>query len=139
MPDRETEFLLIQIFGRHSYPMLKFLRMKLWLTRFKNINPYPVPRDLPQDPLDLAKLSLRHMEPNLSAKVTVYQVCIPVGSCSYHPWLGSPSLMVLMLVTFLITTVGPELVHLAVTETSCVRCICPFLYNNLDEVTAGCV
>lgn len=97
MPDRETEFLLIQIFGRHSYPMLKFLRMKLWLTRFKNINPYPVPRDLPQDPLDLAKLSLRHMEPDLSAKVTVYQVCIPIGSCSYHLWLGSPSLMVLML------------------------------------------
>jgi hypothetical protein len=78
MPSAETEFLLIQIFGRKSYPMLKFLRMKLWFTRFKNINPYPVPRDLPQDPLDLAKLGLRHMEPDLSAKVTVYQVCIPV-------------------------------------------------------------
>lgn len=76
MPNTETEFLLIQIFGRKSYPMLKFLRMKLWFTRFKNINPYPVPRDLPQDPLDLAKLGLQHMEPDLSAKVTVYQVCI---------------------------------------------------------------
>lgn len=85
MPNTETEFLLTQIFGRTSYPMLKFLRMKLWLTRFKNINPYPVPRDLPQDPLDLAKLSLRRMEPDLSAKVTVYQVCTLVGSCSYHP------------------------------------------------------
>lgn len=29
MPSAETEFLLIQIFGRKSYPMLKFLRMKL--------------------------------------------------------------------------------------------------------------
>lgn len=80
MPSAETEFLLIQIFGRKSYPMLKFLRMKLWFTRFKNINPYPVPRDLPQDPLDLAKLGLRHMEPDLSAKVTVYQMSLPSDS-----------------------------------------------------------
>ncbi|XP_021027851.1 evolutionarily conserved signaling intermediate in Toll pathway, mitochondrial isoform X2 [Mus caroli] len=80
MPSAETEFLLIQIFGRKSYPMLKFLRMKLWFTRFKNINPYPVPRDLPQDPLDLAKLGLRHMEPDLSAKVTVYQMSLPTDS-----------------------------------------------------------
>lgn len=80
MPNTETEFLLIQVFGRKSYPMLKFLRMKLWFTRFKNINPYPVPRDLPQDPLDLAKLGLRHMEPDLSAKVTVYQMSLPSDS-----------------------------------------------------------
>ncbi|XP_030156859.1 evolutionarily conserved signaling intermediate in Toll pathway, mitochondrial isoform X2 [Lynx canadensis] len=74
MPDKETEFLLIQIFGRKSYPMLKFVRMKLWFSRFKNINPFPLPRDLPQDPVDLAKLGLRHMEPNLSARVTIYQM-----------------------------------------------------------------
>lgn len=85
MPNTETEFLLIQIFGRKSHPMLKLLRMKLWFTRFKNINPYPVPRDLPQDPLDLAKLGLRHMEPDLSAKVTVYQVHIPVCTLSCPP------------------------------------------------------
>ncbi|ERE76077.1 zinc finger protein [Cricetulus griseus] len=87
MPNTETEFLLTQIFGRTSYPMLKFLRMKLWLTRFKNINPYPVPRDLPQDPLDLAKLSLRRMEPDLSAKVTVYQKVeeIPEEWNLYYP------------------------------------------------------
>ncbi|XP_077624033.1 evolutionarily conserved signaling intermediate in Toll pathway, mitochondrial isoform X2 [Crocuta crocuta] len=74
MPNKETEFLLIQIFGRKSYPMLKFVRMKLWFSRFKNINPFPVPRDLPQDPVDLATLGLRHIEPNLSARVTVYQM-----------------------------------------------------------------
>ncbi|KAL1781386.1 evolutionarily conserved signaling intermediate in Toll pathway, mitochondrial isoform X1 [Sigmodon hispidus] len=85
LPNTETQFLLTQVFGRVSYPMLKFLRMKLWLTRFKNINPYPVPRDLPQDPLDLAKLSLRHMEPDLSAKVTVYQMSLPSDSTDADP------------------------------------------------------
>nr|KAF6348314.1 ECSIT signaling integrator [Myotis myotis] len=73
MPNKETEFLLVQIFGRKSYPMLKFVRMKLWFSRFKNINPFPVPRDLPKDPVDLAVLGLRHIEPDLSARVTVYQ------------------------------------------------------------------
>ncbi|XP_045445224.1 evolutionarily conserved signaling intermediate in Toll pathway, mitochondrial isoform X2 [Pipistrellus kuhlii] len=74
MPNKETEFLLLQIFGRKSYPMLKFVRMKLWFTRFKNVNPFPVPRDLPTDPVDLATLGLRRIEPDLSAKVTIYQM-----------------------------------------------------------------
>ncbi|KAB0392740.1 hypothetical protein E2I00_011954, partial [Balaenoptera physalus] len=80
MPNKETEFLLIQIFGRKSHPMLKFVRMKLWFTRFKNIDPFPVPRDLPQDPVDLASLALRHMEPDLSARVTVYQMALSKDS-----------------------------------------------------------
>ncbi|XP_062967227.1 evolutionarily conserved signaling intermediate in Toll pathway, mitochondrial isoform X1 [Cynocephalus volans] len=80
IPNKETEFLLIQIFGRKSYPMLKYLRMKLWLPRFKNINPFPVPQELPQDPVDLAKLGLRHMEPDLSARVTIYQMPLPRDS-----------------------------------------------------------
>lgn len=84
MPNKETEFLLLQIFGRKSYPMLKFVRMRLWFSRFKNVNPFPVPRDLPQDPVDLARLGLRHMEPDLSARVTIYQVSAPVYTLSCH-------------------------------------------------------
>uniref|UniRef100_A0A5F9CZX7 ECSIT signaling integrator n=1 Tax=Oryctolagus cuniculus TaxID=9986 RepID=A0A5F9CZX7_RABIT len=82
MPDTQTEFLLTQIFGRRSYPMLKLVRMKLWLTRFKNVNPFPVPLHLPPDPVDLAKLGLRHMEPDLSARVTVYQMSLPSDPAS---------------------------------------------------------
>ncbi|PNJ14234.1 LOW QUALITY PROTEIN: ECSIT isoform 13, partial [Pongo abelii] len=37
------------------------------------INPFSVPRDLPQDPVELAMFGLRHMEPDLSARVTIYQ------------------------------------------------------------------
>lgn len=90
MPNKETEFLLIQIFGRKSYPMLKYVRMKLWFTRFRNINPFPLPRDLPQDPVDLARLALRHMEPDLSARVTVYQVSTPVHTLGHLPVVEAP-------------------------------------------------
>lgn len=91
MPNKETEFLLLQIFGRKSYPMLKLVRMKLWFTRFKNINPFPVPRDLPQDPVDLASLALRHMEPDLSARVTTYQVVTPGHTLGHLPRARPPS------------------------------------------------
>lgn len=77
MPNKETEFLLLQIFGRRSYPMLKLVRMRLWFSRFKHVNPFPVPAELPQDPVDLARLGLRHMEPDLSSRVTVYQMSLP--------------------------------------------------------------
>lgn len=85
MPNKETEFLLLQIFGRRSYPMLKLVRMKLWFSRFRHANPFPVPAELPQDPVELARLGLRHMEPDLSSRVTVYQMPLPqdpVGSRS---------------------------------------------------------
>lgn len=88
MPNKETEFLLLQIFGRKSYPMLKFVRMKLWFSRFKNINPFPVPRDLPRDPVDLAKLGLRHMEPNLNAALFRFILYLRARSGSLRTLLG---------------------------------------------------
>ncbi|KFO28781.1 evolutionarily conserved signaling intermediate in Toll pathway, mitochondrial [Fukomys damarensis] len=77
MPNKETKFLLLQIFGRGSHPMLKLERMRLWFTRFQHINPFPVPRDLPHGAVELATLGLQHMEPDLSARVTVYQRPLP--------------------------------------------------------------
>lgn len=80
MPNKETEFLLLQIFGRGSHPMLKYVRMRLWLTRFQNINPFPLPHELPQDVVELATLGLRRVEPDLSARVTVYQKSLPADT-----------------------------------------------------------
>ncbi|XP_043834367.1 evolutionarily conserved signaling intermediate in Toll pathway, mitochondrial [Dromiciops gliroides] len=74
MPNKETEFLLLQIFGRKSHPMLKYLRLMYWFPRFKNINPFPVPRPLPKDPIKLASHGLERIAADLSARVTVYQM-----------------------------------------------------------------
>ena len=52
---------------------------------------FPVPRDLPQDPVDLASLALRHMEPDLSARVTTYQVVTPGHTLSHLPRARPPS------------------------------------------------
>ncbi|XP_028988962.1 evolutionarily conserved signaling intermediate in Toll pathway, mitochondrial [Betta splendens] len=74
MPNIETKVLLVQIFGKKSHPIRKYERMMYWFPKFKNLNPFPVPQQLPEDPVDLARLSLTRIASDLDAKVTVYQL-----------------------------------------------------------------
>lgn len=74
MPNIETKVLLMQIFGEKSHPMRKYERIMYWFPKFKNINPLPVPNQLPEDPVDLARFSLTRIANDLDAKVSVYQV-----------------------------------------------------------------
>ncbi|XP_067117596.1 evolutionarily conserved signaling intermediate in Toll pathway, mitochondrial isoform X1 [Osmerus mordax] len=74
MPNVETKVLLVQIFGEKSHPIRKFQRLMYWFPKFKHANPFPVPLQLPEDPLDLARLSLKRIGNDLDAKVTVYQM-----------------------------------------------------------------
>lgn len=74
MPNIETKVLLSQIFGEKSHPMRKYERIMYWFPKFKNINPFPVPKQLPEDPVDLARFNLTRIANDLDAKVSVYQV-----------------------------------------------------------------
>nr|XP_020647245.1 evolutionarily conserved signaling intermediate in Toll pathway, mitochondrial [Pogona vitticeps] len=74
MPNKQTQFLLLQIFGDASHPIKKYQRMMYWIPKFRQLNPYPVPDPLPEDPVDLARLSLQRIAADLDAKVTVYQL-----------------------------------------------------------------
>lgn len=74
MPNVETKVLLVQIFGEKGHPMRKYQRIMYWFPRFKHTNPFPVPQQLPEDPVDLARFSLSRIANDLDAKVTVYQV-----------------------------------------------------------------
>ncbi|KAI5104157.1 evolutionarily conserved signaling intermediate in Toll pathway, mitochondrial [Silurus meridionalis] len=73
MPNMETKVLLVQIFGEKSHPMRKYQRIMYWFPKFKNVNPFPVPHDLLQDPVDLARFSLTRIANDLDAKITVHQ------------------------------------------------------------------
>lgn len=74
MPNMETKVLLVQIFGEKSHPIRKYQRIMYWFPKFKNLNPFPVPNELPQDPVDLARFSLTRITNDLDAEMTVYQV-----------------------------------------------------------------
>ncbi|KAM6949596.1 evolutionarily conserved signaling intermediate in Toll pathway, mitochondrial [Aplochiton taeniatus] len=73
MPNVDTKVLLVQVFGEKSHPIRKYQRLMYWFPRFKHTNPFPVPRHLPEDPVDLARLSLTRIASDMDAKVTVYQ------------------------------------------------------------------
>lgn len=74
VPNVETKVLLVQIFGEKSHPMRKYQRIMYWFPKFKHLNPFPVPLELPADPVDLARFSLKRIANDLDAEVTVYQV-----------------------------------------------------------------
>jgi len=76
MPNVETKVLLAQIFGEKSHPVRKYQRIMYWFPKFKHANPFPVPRVLPSDPLELARFSLIRIADDLDAKITIYQVTI---------------------------------------------------------------
>ncbi|XP_062239794.1 evolutionarily conserved signaling intermediate in Toll pathway, mitochondrial isoform X2 [Platichthys flesus] len=74
MPNMETKVLLVQIFGEKTHPMRKYQRIMYWFPKFKHINPFPIPQQLPEDPADLARFSLTRIANDLDAKVIVYQL-----------------------------------------------------------------
>ncbi|KAK5876200.1 hypothetical protein CesoFtcFv8_027195 [Champsocephalus esox] len=74
MPDVDTKVLLIQIFGVKGHPVRKYQRILYWFPKFKHTNPYPIPKNLPEDPVDLARFSLARIADDRDAKVTVYQL-----------------------------------------------------------------
>ncbi|XP_053573833.1 evolutionarily conserved signaling intermediate in Toll pathway, mitochondrial [Bombina bombina] len=73
MPNSQTRFLLLQIFGERSHPIRKYQRLMYWFPRFKHTNPFPVPADI-TDPVDLAKVCLQRIAADRDARVTVYHM-----------------------------------------------------------------
>uniref|UniRef100_A0A8C9LG08 ECSIT N-terminal domain-containing protein n=1 Tax=Pavo cristatus TaxID=9049 RepID=A0A8C9LG08_PAVCR len=74
VPDAETRFLLLAIFGPRSRPVRKCQRMLYWLPRMRHANPYPLPAQLPPPGLDAACLGLRRIANDPDARLSVYQV-----------------------------------------------------------------
>ncbi|GLV45109.1 ECSIT [Carabus blaptoides fortunei] len=74
MPDLEMEDMLVNIFGRRGYPLRKYWRMMYWMPKFKNLSPWPLPKILPNDSLELAKIAIARMASvDLQTEITVYQ------------------------------------------------------------------
>lgn len=60
-PDDETHEILLQVFGRASYPLQKCRRMVYWFDRYENIDPYKL-KSIPSDPVELTKIALKQMD-----------------------------------------------------------------------------
>ena len=57
VPNRVTYDLLVEIFGRVSFPVQKCYRLAFWFKFFENADPYSIVY-LPESPLELSRLAL---------------------------------------------------------------------------------
>ncbi|XP_052655080.1 evolutionarily conserved signaling intermediate in Toll pathway, mitochondrial [Harpia harpyja] len=77
IPDAETRFLLLGVFGPRSRPVRKCQRMLYWLPRLRHVDPHPLPPSLPPSGLATAHLGLRRIANDPDACITVYQRPVP--------------------------------------------------------------
>jgi len=61
LPDLEMQTLTMAVFGADTHPMKKLMRMNYWMRKFNNASPWPLPKPIPDDALELALLAVRRM------------------------------------------------------------------------------
>ncbi|XP_074647411.1 evolutionarily conserved signaling intermediate in Toll pathway, mitochondrial-like [Tubulanus polymorphus] len=71
-PDDEIGNIVYSVFGKDTHAMRKYQRMMYWMPKFKNINPWPIPKYLPTDPTELARLALKRMSRDRENMIDVY-------------------------------------------------------------------
>lgn len=77
MPDSEMETILLNIYGKRGFPLRKYWRMMYWMPKFKNLSPWRLPKKMPTDILEIAKLAIERITSvDNNMKITVFEVCI---------------------------------------------------------------
>ncbi|XP_006819193.1 evolutionarily conserved signaling intermediate in Toll pathway, mitochondrial-like [Saccoglossus kowalevskii] len=89
MPNEETKGVLLAVFGSKAHPMRKLQRMKYWFLKFRNINPFPVPKDLSDDPVVLAEIGLKRIS-EYDAKLDVFRYTNGAGHETFIAQVQSP-------------------------------------------------
>jgi signaling intermediate in Toll pathway protein len=82
IPDHDFGVRLSKVFGVDAHAFRKYRRMMYWMPKFKHANPYPIPRELPEDALSLAILALKRMSVDTDTKITVWNVNTPENETS---------------------------------------------------------
>lgn len=63
-PSLETYHIVKDVFGGMSFPLQKCIRMMYLFDKYENADPYKIDGELPSDPVELARLSLKRISGN---------------------------------------------------------------------------
>ncbi|KAF2357138.1 ECSIT protein [Trinorchestia longiramus] len=89
IPDSEMEDIILTVFGSNSHPMKKCRRMRYWMLKFNNASPWPLPKPVPSELLELAKLAVARMcSVDQTSEVTIYDTK-EVKEAIDHTWVVS--------------------------------------------------
>ncbi|XP_005091035.1 evolutionarily conserved signaling intermediate in Toll pathway, mitochondrial [Aplysia californica] len=89
IPDDEFGVLLKDRFGNEAHATRKYRRIMYWLPKFKNMNPYPVPFDLPENDEELALIALRRMCVDKETRYTVWKTAEEELECEEDTFVAS--------------------------------------------------
>ncbi|XP_077980304.1 evolutionarily conserved signaling intermediate in Toll pathway, mitochondrial-like [Glandiceps talaboti] len=89
MPDEETKGVLLAVFGRKGNPVRKLQRILYWFYKFRHVNPFPVPKVLPEDPVEVARLGLKRIA-EYEAKFDVFKYTNGSGEENFIAQVQSP-------------------------------------------------
>lgn len=84
--DGEFEQLVIDAFSRKSDLWVQLAMLNYWTMKNRNLNPYPLPEKLPDEPHQLAKLGIARMMTDEQSLVTVTNTS-NVPECVDKTWL----------------------------------------------------
>lgn len=83
------QLIIMTIFGKNSHPMKKCLRMNYWLHKFNQASPWPLPKPIPNDTLEVAKLAVAQMcSVDLASEITVFDT-LEVQDSIDNTWIVS--------------------------------------------------
>uniref|UniRef100_A0A2P2I4Q4 Evolutionarily conserved signaling intermediate in Toll pathway, mitochondrial n=1 Tax=Hirondellea gigas TaxID=1518452 RepID=A0A2P2I4Q4_9CRUS len=89
IPDSEVQDIIMTVFGKHSHPMKKYGRMNYWMHKFNNESPWPLPKPVPCDALELAKLAVARMcSVDQASEITIMDT-EQVVDCIDDTWIVS--------------------------------------------------
>jgi len=61
IPDEEMGDIILNVFGKYATPYKRYCRMMYWMPKFKNLSPWPLPDELPNEAMELAKLAIKQI------------------------------------------------------------------------------
>lgn len=89
MPDSEMEQMLLNTFGSRGIPVRKFRRMLYWMPKFRNLSPWYLPEELPNDTIELARLAIERITSvDPDTKVEIWQT-EEIEACLDKTWVVS--------------------------------------------------
>ena len=89
MPDVEFGKILYAVFGSKTYASRKLQRTMYWMPKFRHANPYPIPKILPEDKIELAKRALKRMAFDINNEITVWKVSTSIREIHKHGKLSN--------------------------------------------------
>ncbi|KRZ85487.1 Evolutionarily conserved signaling intermediate in Toll pathway, mitochondrial [Trichinella sp. T8] len=87
-PDKEIYLIVKNAFGEWTHAMRKMKRQMYWMPKFKNADPYPLPRPVPNSDIEIAQAAMRRICRDPANNVEVFYTST-ISDSTINTWIVS--------------------------------------------------